>query len=287
MDRINLYILIISLFGVVSCTDDAVELEEDRFVVEAFLFANEPVSGIRVKGIIPLNDPDSVAPLITEARVLLMKDGNNYELSVNEDDEYEYTGNDLTVSTGDIFDIEVTYGDITATASTVVPAPTTGLQISESEILLPEIVLPTPGGGGGFGGGGATAVREAIMSILSNSLIVEWDNPNQELYFMVVENLVDELDPIFPDRIANRLRRFRFVSEPTNENFMEFSLANLETFGQHVIKVYHVNQEYADLYENLNQDSRDLNEPPSNIKNGLGVFSAFNSQNVYFDVKKE
>ena len=40
-------------------------------------------------------------------------------------------------------------------------------------------------------------------------------------------------------------------------------------------------------YENLEQDSRDLNEPPTNIVNGLGIFSAFNSMNVFFEVQKE
>ena len=41
--------------------------------------------------------------------------------------------------------------------------------------------------------------------------------------------------------------------------------------------MYRVNREYADLYNNRVQDSRDLNEPPSNISGGLGIFSAFNS----------
>ncbi len=53
------------------------------------------------------------------------------------------------------------------------------------------------------------------------------------------------------------------------------------------VKVYQINQEYADLYENREQDSRGLNEPPSNIKNALGVFSAFNSQEAFFEVVKD
>ena len=40
----------------------------------------------------------------------------------------------------------------------------------------------------------------------------------------------------------------------------------------------------ADLYESREQDSRDLNEPLTNISNGLGVFSAFNSQTALFEV---
>ena len=42
------------------------------------------------------------------------------------------------------------------------------------------------------------------------------------------------------------------------------------------------------LYQSSGQDSRDLNEPYSNIKGGLGMFTAFNSDtaSVYL-VKKE
>lgn len=54
----------------------------------------------------------------------------------------------------------------------------------------------------------------------------------------------------------------------------------------HEAEVYRVNGEYAQVYENRTQDSRDLNEPPSNIRNGLGVFSAFNSLSVSFEVAR-
>ena len=104
---------------------------------------------------------------------------------------------------------------------------------------------------------------------------------------MVVESLSDTLDPIFPTQVIDVLARFRFVSEPTDGTSISFIAGTLESFGTYSVKVYHINQEYADLYENREQDSRDLNEPPSNITNALGVFSAFNSQEVFFEVARE
>jgi len=53
------------------------------------------------------------------------------------------------------------------------------------------------------------------------------------------------------------------------------------------VSVYRVNQEYADLYEGRRQDSRDLNEPSTNIENGLGVFSAFNSDSTFFEAYQD
>jgi len=51
--------------------------------------------------------------------------------------------------------------------------------------------------------------------------------------------------------------------------------------------LYRVNQEYVDLYKSRDQDSRNLNEPLTNIENGLGIFSAFANDSVYFYAIKE
>ena len=104
---------------------------------------------------------------------------------------------------------------------------------------------------------------------------------------MVVESVADTIDPIFPEQVLNALEGFRFVSEPSSETSITFFGSALVSFGRYSVKVYHINQEYADLYENRTQDSRDLNEPPSNIANGLGVFSAFNSQEKFFEVVRD
>jgi hypothetical protein len=76
----------------------------------------------------------------------------------------------------------------------------------------------------------------------------------------------------------------RMVSTPTADYQYRIQRFDLSFYGRHRVKVYRVNQEYADLYESRQQDSRDLNEPLTNIRNGLGVFSAFNSTAAYFNV---
>ncbi len=134
-----------------------------------------------------------------------------------------------------------------------------------------------PGGGGG-GGGGFNADESLVA--------VAWDNPSDLLHFVVVEGLEDGAEAIFPEQFLERIGRFRFISEPTLDNFFILRLLLLETLGRHQAKVYRVNEEYNQLYENRTQDSRDLNEPPSNIRDGLGVFSAFNSVSAPFEVAR-
>jgi hypothetical protein len=263
-----------------SCVEENLNnIAENQFVIEAFLYAGEPIDDIRIKTTYDLSSEEDVSVPINNAIVTLIKNGERYNLiSSGDDGFYNYPGNDVTVETYDIFQLEVSYNGISAMAETIVPTPTNGLSISEDSLFVP--ILPITAG--------MDSIVNTIRNFLTNSVInATWDNPNEDLYFMVVESVSDTLDPIFPTQVIDVLARFRFVSEPTDGTSISFIAGTLESFGTYSVKVYHINQEYADLYENREQDSRDLNEPPSNITNALGVFSAFNSQEVFFEVARE
>lgn len=263
-----------------SCVEENLNnIAANQFVIEAFLYAGEPIDDIRIKTTYDLSSEEDVSVPINNAIVTLIKNGERYNLiSSGDDGFYNYPGNDVTVETYDIFQLEVSYNGISAMAETIVPTPTNGLSISEDSLFVP--ILPITAG--------MDSIVNTIRNFLTNSVInATWDNPNEDLYFMVVESVSDTLDPIFPTQVIDVLARFRFVSEPTDGTSISFIAGTLESFGTYSVKVYHINQEYADLYENREQDSRDLNEPPSNITNALGVFSAFNSQEVFFEVARE
>lgn len=279
MKKYFLYSLFIGLICL-SCEEENLNnIAENQFVVEAFLYANEPINDVRIKTTFPLADEEDTSSPINDAEVTLIKGGQTYTLEPAGDQGfYYYQGSDVKVETGDLFQLEVEHNGITARAETIVPTPTTGLRISEDTIKVPRLPLSA----------GRDSIVAAIRTFLEGSSVTaNWDNPDQELYFMVVETVKDTIDPIFPGPVLDALERFRFVSEPTDEASLQFLAGTLVSFGTYAVKVYHINQEYAQLYENRQQDSRDLNEPPSNVENALGVFSAFNSQEVYFEVVRE
>ena len=273
------YLLLISCI-LCSCEEENLNnIAANQFVVEAFLYAGEPINDIRIKTTFPLADEEDTSTPINDAEVTLIKKGETYTLLPSGDEGYYYyPGDDLIVETADLFQLKVVHNGITATAETIVPTPTTGLEISQDSIKVPRISF----------GQDREAIVAAIREFLLGSRIVaNWENPNNDLYFMVVESVFDTIDPIFPGPVIDALERFRFVSEPTEEASLEFLAGTLVSFGTYAVRVYHINQEYAQLYENRQQDSRDLNEPPSNVDNALGVFSAFNSQEVFFEVVRE
>ena len=276
------YILYFSLFSFIffSCEDENLNnIAANQFVVEAFLYAGEPIDDIRIKTNFPLSEDEDTSMPINDANVTLIKNGQRFPLtSYNENGFYHYPNEDVSIETNDVFQLEVLHNGIIATAETTVPTPTKGLGISQDSLFVPTLPFSA----------GADSIRVTISNFLMNSSITgTWDNPNGGLYFMVVESVGDLNDPIFPSQVVSALAEFRFVSEPTDESSITFIGGTLESFGTYSVKVYHINQEYANLYENREQDSRDLNEPPSNVTNALGVFSAFNSQEVFFDVVPE
>jgi len=216
----------------------------------------------------PLVSDDSTASPICDAEIILIKDDFVYTLVPSGDSGYyHYAGTGLEVNYGDQFRIEVTYNGRTATGETIIPDPPEEVSISVDTIEIPFIFR-----------------QGTLQQIAEIDLHVSWTNPENLLHFSVVENLEDSLVNIFPDRIGQITKRFRLISLPSLDSIFQINTLTLEYFGRHEVTVYRINREYAELYLNRVQDSRDLNEPPSNIYNGLGVFTAFSGKSVYFDV---
>ena len=54
-----------------------------------------------------------------------------------------------------------------------------------------------------------------------------------------------------------------------------------------MVTLYKINQDYVSLFETAVQDGTELNEPPSNIINAFGIFTAFASDTVSFEIVRE
>ena len=256
-----------------SCDTDLAFAPEtpDTFVVQAFLFAGEPVTEVTVTGVLPIDaDSTALAAPIPDARITIFREAAPFDLAPTggEPGRYHYPGDDLAVEIGDIFALEASYGDRTATAETVVPVPPHGLTLSTTVMAPPEFGVR----GGGFQPGAEEA------------MVLRWENSAGAFHYVVVDNLEAEPAPFAESPFGGAFTR-RFVQRPTAADSTLINARSLTHYGRHRIRLYRVNEEYADLYQGLNQDSRDLNEPPSNVRGALGVFSAFSADSAFFEVR--
>lgn len=270
----KLFLILYTALLVAGCTQDSpLEPADDKLVIRAYLYAGEPVTDIQITTTLPLGSEETSAPPVNDANVVLIKNGRNYSLVPSEGDSgyYHYPGDDLTVEPGDLFELRVSRSGTVATAQTQVPDPPQNVTASSDKLVIPTSRT-------GFGG----------FNDSTRSITLTWHEDPSALFYVVVENIEENPEPIssFGGFSGGDFRR-RFVFPPTNNNQFRIQRFNISYYGQHVAQIYRVNQEYADLYLSRNQDSRDLNEPLTNIENGLGVFSAFSSQKVRFTVLAE
>jgi len=266
--------LLLLLFG---CQSSPVVPEETQIVLQAYLYAEQPVTDITVMLSRPISSSDTANAMLANASVSLIKGGRQYLLAPSPQNpgEYYYAGTELQVQPGDQFKIDVTYNGITATAETVVPGKPVGLSISTSTVVFTADTVTTP-----FGG-----TIERLTS--SDSVLVSWDNASQLPYYVVVESEDSARQPLRSDTLRDFNPIGRFLTEPTTDDYYRVPQSDFNYTGKYKITLYRVNQEYVDLYASRQQDSRSLNEPHTNVKNGLGIFTAFNSDSVFFSVRKE
>lgn len=268
------FFLLLVFFGIISCEDVPDFQQDDTIpVVEAFLYVDDPVDDIKISEVIPF------ASGITDNEV----NGLDIEIIWNESiypllnsetggGRYFYPGDDLEIRSGETYEIRFEYEGAIISSSTKIPSAPTGLNLSNSSLALPQLI-------------DVFDVLELVRDE-NNSVNIEWDNANGDYYFLVIENLESNPESIDLNNILNF--NFEFVSTPIQDNFFTMiPFIHYTQFGTHRIILYRVNEEYALLYETLEQDSRDLNEPFTNITNGVGIFSGFASDTVYLEINKQ
>ncbi|MBL0170499.1 MAG: DUF4249 family protein [Gemmatimonadaceae bacterium] len=264
--------------GAIACGDPTATAASAREpVVRAYLYAGQPVNDIRLTWTAPIGTPDSLAdsasPPINDAAVTLVRSGVRYLLTRSPGDSgyYRYTGTDLTVREGDVFDLDATVNGKSLTARTTVPVRPSGAHMSAPTLKVPTFTF-TPGSG--------------PPDFTAGTVLVRWTKSSAALYFVTLESA--EASPVridlnVPIPIGGGRR---FIFPPTSADSTRVNVFSLTYYGKYTARVWRVNEEYAQLYATLQQDSRDLNEPISNVYGGLGIFSAFSADTTSFTVVK-
>lgn len=276
--RTTTFLMLLMLFGVIglntSCEQETITtLQTETPVVEAYIIAGQTVDSIRVTQSINYSGQDTLLPL-DDLAITLSDDTHSVDLTPIGNGYYQHP--DLIIQANTSYALAFPLNDMTVVATTFVPAQR-AVEISHTEISMEQIDE--------FGFGANQEV---------DPIEISWENPEGDYYYVVVENIDENpeyINLILQEVIeaqGGELPRFGFITEPQITNQYPINTRQeIQQFGLHRVIVFRVNPEYAALYESASNSSLSLSEPPSNVENGLGIFTGVSADTVYFEVKKQ
>ncbi len=274
----NIIILLISL-AAISCTKTTEDLDisYDIPVVSGFLSPDVTPSIQISQMIIFDNENGDSSNIISELDVFLINNGNKYQLTTDDSiaGQYNCTNSFLTIVEGDEYFLELTYKGLLITSQTKVPLKPVDFEMSVTTIELDRITEET---GGGMGPGGNTEEIE-----------ITWTTTDNSYYLVKYEYLENEYDPVNETiEIEDSEEFVSFTSPPLQDSIFTIRPMQFRYFGQYNLILFKITDDYASVYESINQSSLDdLTEPVTNIENARGIFTSFNSDTLQFYVVED
>lgn len=182
-----------------------------------------------------------------------------------------YESSEIEILAESDYYLEFEYNDLLVTSETFIPTKPEGFETSITTIEAFTF---------SFGGGGFQTERPESATLL-------WLNPNGDYHMIVVENT--ETDPQLINESTGDFERPQrsFRSTPIQGTSRELSPMSFSYYGAHSVILYKLNPEYAALYEQIGSSSLDIVAPPTNVINGLGIFTGINSDTLYVNVVEQ
>ena len=274
MKSIDIISALMSILLFCSCEETSItSLDRETPVVSSYLYAGQPLDSLRVTLSNSYAQTDTQLVTLDELDITIKEGENTFEL--NPFGEGYYRQSSLLIETEKSYVLEFEWKGATISATTFVPGKREA-QLSTSLIEMEKITNT-----GGFPGGGFTQI---------DPIEVSWDNPEGDYFYVLIENL--ETNPEYVNDFLADLeedlgQRFRRITEPSITDFHSINpRREITQYGTHRVIVFRVSPEYAALYQTSGTSSQSLTEPPSNIDNGLGIFTGVSSDTLYFEVKK-
>lgn len=232
---------------------------EDIPVVEAYLHAGKNFE-LKVSRQIPFSsEPVFSDDDLNQLSMIVNTQNQNYQLiSVGNG---VYQSDALIIDSDTEYKVAFLYNNKNVEAITNTPSKPAGLNISANEVTIQTGIFPP---------------------VMPEPIDISWQNDDNSYYLIVVENI--ETDPELINE--NGAGGMTFRNEPTQSNNYQINSRSFTYVGTHRIILFHLNPDYAKLYDDSGNSSQNLTNPNSSIQNGFGIFTGINSDTLYLEVKK-
>jgi len=244
-----------------ACKEDSRPRFDDRPVVEAYLVPGSRAL-VKVSRKVPyVKDPPLSVDSLHKLQLVLSGCGKEVTLFSIGSGLYIDSLHELPIVYDSVYTVRFLYNNREVTASTKVPSKPTGFAASKTVLKVPD-----------FSGGGFIDIGQYASKLT-------WNNPDGSYYVLSVQCLEEN-----PKKIDDSLDLPGFNMEPVRNG--QYSLAPMmfTYLGRHRVVLNHINTELALLYDLRTGNSLDFKELPTNVNNGLGIFTAINTDTLEVEI---
>lgn len=263
------FCMIVIMITFISCEKETLIATTEKPVVQAYLIPGKPVL-VKVNMQRGLVDTASYGLPITGLNISISDGANTITLLETVNGQYSLSDKNF-ISTGKTYTMTFSYLSREVSAKTTVPGKPKGLTISETLISIPQF---SPG----------TDTLDTFVRVNIN-----WENPNKSDHLLILKN-----DEKYPSGISNGGGpggfggAYRDIEVNTGiTTSYEIDRMTFRYVGYYTLYLYALNKEYIEILNASNSSSLNLTNPVTNIKNGLGIFTAMQADSLRLFVREK
>lgn len=230
-------------------------------VVEAYLYAGHPIK-VKLYQQKSLTDTAKYGAAITGQQLSISDGSRRIQLAESAKGIYTYSDSSF-LAAGKTYTLAFNYNSREVSAKTVMPFKPTNFATQHDSVHYAHTSTP---------------------SVKIDSLNkFTWDNPDSLNHVLVFDNIDDTFFPVSGGFVRNGASNVFSVN--TERKPVYYVVNNsFPYYGHYQVVLLSVNQEYIDFMKSnaLGSNSQNLLNIPTNVTNGLGIFTAMQSDTLKF-----
>jgi hypothetical protein len=243
-----------------------------NIIVEGYVSPGDSI-GLQVFRISTYSSNDTIVKTIDTCNIDIFVNGTKYKLGPTDSGYYKIKDPSITVKAGDTVSFNFFAEGYSINASTQIPTKPANFAASATSITMPDMSSD------GFKPGAFKPFAPLEFA---------WDNDDDSYYLIAVKPVDPDAELVNPDdTTTDNDRPVRiFRNEPSSSSSYNMEIFQFRYYGKQYVILYHLNTEYAALYNFTSNTSLNIKEPSTNIENGLGIFTGMNTDTIIIDVVK-
>ncbi|MDO5571011.1 MAG: hypothetical protein Q4F97_06045 [Bacteroidales bacterium] len=257
----NSYILLLLITGIsffYNCGDDGFSVSDpDKAVIQGYLFPGHTAE-ITINRQQILASEDTTMDLPLSGLSVTLSNQTTGKSEVLKDNGAGSYSSEMIIEDEGSYKIEFDYNNNHVWATTSIPTKVSGFKTDATELLH----------------------TERFSDDTVRYVNYYWDNEEESYHLFYIYNMESWTTPIY-----NFTPSKSITTTPTADTAYQVNSRGFYYYGRHYMILYKVTDEYVDLYYSSNGNSQHMTNPPTNVNNGFGIFTAMSSDTLVLTLR--